>query len=170
MIKIFLLVLTFGFMMPATDFVELRKQLDRAANDSKVADQFYSRFKDLDEAKADPTLLGFKAISTLILAKHAFNPMTKVSNFKKGKRILESAIARAPKDPQLIFFRYTTQVNVPAMLKYSSNVKEDRLLLINYLKANAKAPKDADLFNRVKKYLTTEKPGSPAEQETLKRL
>jgi hypothetical protein len=43
MIKIFLLVLTFGFMMPATDFVELRKQLDRAANDSKVADQFYSR-------------------------------------------------------------------------------------------------------------------------------
>ncbi len=153
-----------------TDLVELRKQLDLAANDSKVADKFSARFKTIDENKASPMMVGFKAISELILAKHAFNPMSKISHFKKGKRILGTAIARDPKNPQIIFFRYTTQVNVPSMLNYSSNVKEDRQLLINYLKGDAKVPKDVDLYKRIKKYLLTEKPGTKAETEMLKNL
>lgn len=152
------------------DLGELRKQLDVAANDSKAADKFHERFETIDEKKAEPVLVGFKAISELILAKHAFNPMSKVSHFKKGKRMLETAVARDPKNAQIIFFRYTTQVNVPSMLNYSANVKEDRQLLINYLKADAKAPKDADLHKRIKKYLLTEKPGTKAETEMIKNL
>jgi hypothetical protein len=170
MIKILLLVIGMGFFNVGTDLVELRKQLDRAANDSKIADQLNDRLKNLDEKNAEPVMLGFKAISTLILAKHAFNPMSKVSHFKKGKRILEAAIARDPKNPELIFFRYTTQINVPAMLNYSDNVTADRQLLVNYLKSSAKAPKDADLYKRIKKYLLTDKPGTKAESDLIKSL
>jgi len=165
-----MLIIGFSFLTTGTDLVELRKQLDLAANDGKIADQLHDRLKDLDEKTAEPVMLGFKAISTLILAKHAFNPMSKVSHFKKGKRILEAAIARDPKNPELIFFRYTTQVNVPAILKYSDNVTTDRKFLVEYLKFAAKAPKDADLYRRIKKYLLTDKPGTKAESDLLKKL
>ena len=158
-------------MLPTTaELVEMRKQLDKAANDSKVADQFNARFKDVDEKKAAPVLLGFKAISEMIQAKHAFNPISKVSHFKKGKKLLELAIAKDSQQPELIFFRYTTQVNVPSMLNYSANLKADRQVLVNFLKADAKAPKDPDLHRRIKKYLITDKPGSAAETEMLKNL
>lgn len=170
MIKILFIVLGLNFISVDTDLVALRKQLDVAANDSKAADKLNARLKGLDEQKAAPVMIAFKAISELILAKHAFNPMSKVSHFKKGKRMLEAAVARDPKNPEVIFFRYTTQVNVPAMLNYSSNVKEDRQLLINYLKVDAKAPKDVDLHKRIKKYLLTDKPGTKAETDMLKNL
>ena len=170
MIKILFLFLGFQVMQSNTNLVEMRKQLDLAANDSKVADQFSDRFKKLDEKTATPVVLGFKAISEMIQAKHAFNPINKVSHFKKGKRLLELAISKAPTNPELIFFRYTTQVNVPSMLNYSNNLKEDRQLLVNFVKADANAPKDTDLHRRIKKYLITDKPGSKAETEMLKNL
>lgn len=170
MIKILFLFLGLNLMQTGTALIEMRKQLDLASNDSKVADQFSNRFKKLDEKTAAPVTLGFKAISEMIQAKHAFNPINKVSHFKKGKRLLELAISKAPKNPELIFFRYTTQVNVPAMLNYSDDVKADRQLLVNFLKADASAPKDPDLHRRIKKYLITDKPGSKVETEMLKNL
>jgi hypothetical protein len=157
-------------MTSGSDLTEIRKQLDLAANDSKVAELFSARFKDLNEKTAAPVMLGFKAISEMIQAKHAFSLISKVSHFKKGKRLLELAISKNASNPELIFFRYTTQVNVPAMLNYSANVKADRQLLVNFLKADAKAPKDVDLHNRIKKYLISDKPGSAAETEMLKKL
>jgi len=170
MIKILFLFIGLQMMTSGNDLLEMRKQLDKAANDSKVADQFEKRFKDIKEQSAAPVLLGFKAISEMIQAKHAFSPISKVSHFKKGKRLLELAISKEPNNPELIFFRYTTQVNVPSMLNYSSNLKADRQLLVNFVKADAKAPKDADLHRRIKKYLITDKPGIAAEVEMLKKL
>ncbi|GGC65996.1 hypothetical protein GCM10011387_19500 [Pedobacter quisquiliarum] len=170
MIKILFLLIGLQMLANGTDLTEMRKQLDKAANDSKVADQFNDRFKDLNEKTAAPVLLGFKAISEMIQAKHAFSPISKVSHFKKGKRLLELAISKDPNNAELIFFRYTTQVNVPGMLNYSSNLKADRQLLVNFLKADAKAPKDADLHRRIKKYLVSDKPGSATEVEMLKKL
>lgn len=170
MIRILFLFLGLHVMQTGGGLVDMRKQLDLAANDSKVADKFSDRFKKLDEQTAAPVTVGFKAISEMIQAKHAFNPINKVSHFKKGKRLLELAISKAPKNPELIFFRYTTQVNVPAMLNYSGNVKEDRQLLVNFIKGDASAPKDPDLHRRIKKYLITDKPGSKAETEMLKNL
>jgi hypothetical protein len=169
MIKILFLFIGLQ-MMTTSDLTEMRKQLDLAANDSKIADHFTERFKNLNEKTAQPLILGFKAISEMIQAKHAFSPISKVSHFKKGKRLLELAISKDASNPELIFFRYTTQVNVPAMLNYSANVKADRQLLVNFLKADAKAPKDADLHRRIKKYLISDKPGSAAETEMLKKL
>ena len=170
MIKILFLFIGLQMMTTNSDLTEMRKQLDLAANDSKVADKFNDRFEDLDEKTAPPVMLGFKAISEMIQAKHAFSPISKVSHFKKGKRLLELAISKAPGSPELIFFRYTTQVNVPAMLNYSANVKSDRQLLVNFLKTDAKAPKDTDLHRRIKKYLISDKPGSATEVEMLKKL
>lgn len=170
MFKILFLFLGLQMMTSGSDLMEMRKQLDLAANDSKVADRFSARFKDLNEKTAASVMVGFKAISEMIQAKHAFSPISKVSHFKKGKRLLELAISKDASNPELIFFRYTTQVNVPAMLNYSANVKADRQLLVNFLKADAKAPKDADLHGRIKKYLISDKPGSAAETEMLKKL
>ena len=157
------------FMNSSTvNLVSLRQQLDGAANDKALAEKFNAQFKNVSE-KSLPILQGFKAISELLLCKHVFSPISKVSHFKKGKRMLEAAIAASPENPELCFFRYTTQSNVPGLLNYSSDLQADKRVLINALR-NGSIKGDPDLFKRIKNYMLSSKYCTAQEITLLKSL
>jgi hypothetical protein len=164
-----LLLLSFNLNYKPADLKPLRQQLDRAADNKDEAQKFYERFKPVKE-NATPIMVGFKALSELILCKHVFSPVSKIAHFKKGKRLLELAIAAAPTNAELIFFRFTTQSNVPSLLNYSSNLNEDRLLLIRYLQDGSLKAADADLFKRVKSYLLSSTLCTAQEIKSIKSL
>jgi hypothetical protein len=147
----------------------LRQQLGRAANNKAEAEKFYDRFKTVKEDAA-PIMVGFRALSELILCKHVFSPVSKLSHFKKGKRLLELAISREPKNAELIFFRFTTQSNVPSLLNYSDNLNPDRLLLISYLENSSSKAADPDLFKRIRSYLLSSKLCTEQEIKRIRRL
>lgn len=157
------------FMNSGTvNLVSLRQQLDGAANDKALAEKFNAQFKNISE-KSQPILLGFKAISEMVLCKYVISPLSKLSHFKKGKRLLEAAIAASPENPELCFFRFTTQSNVPGLLNYSSNLQEDKRVLINALKSGA-IKSDPDLFKRIKRYMLSSKYCTAQEITLLKSL
>src|SRR5437868_15539228 len=54
-----------------------------------------------------PVLMGYKACGTMIMAKHVFNPFSKLSHFRTGKRMLETVIAANGKIVELRFLRYS---------------------------------------------------------------
>lgn len=81
----------------------------------------------------NPLLLGYRGASTMVMAKHAFNPFSKFSYFKKGKNILESAIKADNSNIELRFLRFTIQNNVPGFLNYGSHKKSDKLFLSKYV-------------------------------------
>jgi hypothetical protein len=150
------------------DLPQLRAKLEQAANDKDLAKKFSDQFKNIGE-RSPAILVGFKAISEMILAKHSFNPISKVSHFKKGRNLLESAIAASPKNPELCFFRFTTQSNVPALLNYKSDLNADKTILINYLRSSA-TKTDADLFKRIKNYLLISPYCNAQERNMIKSL
>jgi hypothetical protein len=151
------------------NLVDLRLQLDQAANNKVKAQQFNDRFKQVTEA-GQPVLVGFKAISELILCKHVFSPISKLSHFRKGRGLLEKAIAASPKNPELSYFRYTTQSNVPALLNYSGNIYQDKGVLINYLKSSGSKAADPDLYNRIRSYMLGSKYCTAEELKLIKTL
>jgi hypothetical protein len=81
----------------------------------------------------NPLLMGYRGASTMVMAKHAFNPFCKFSYFKKGKNILENAIKADNSNIELRFLRFTIQNNVPSFLNYGSHKKSDKLFLSKYV-------------------------------------
>lgn len=81
--------------------------------------------------KNNTVLSGYKACATMMMAKHVLNPLRKLSTFSKGKALLEKSIDADRFNIELRFLRFTIQTNAPSFLDYSSNIRQDKLFLIN---------------------------------------
>jgi len=162
-----LFFLFMGIQLLTTDLGVYRKLLDQSLRDEEVSDRFYERFKPVKE-NGEPILVGFKAMSEFMLCKHMVNPISQLSHFKKGRRLLESAIKRERNNPELLFFRLSTQSNIPSLLNYKMNITEDKLSLISYLKT--KEVDDKILYSRIKSYLLINQYCSAEEKAMIRKL
>lgn len=165
-----IIVFLFATVSFATeDLTSIRKTLEAAVKDGKIADEFYKSVKRIESGK--PIIIGFKAMSELVLCKHVFNPISKLSYFHSGRDLLEKAIAIDPENAELRFYRYCTQLNVPRILNYSYNLKEDKQILFEFIESQAKNPKkDLDLYSRIIKFLLTNKHATEVDKQKLKAL
>ncbi|RZL38292.1 MAG: hypothetical protein EOO96_03245 [Pedobacter sp.] len=126
---------------------ELRDLYEQAPT-SETANLKLNKF--LETKQSDDALInGYKGAGTMILANHVFNPISKLSKFNKGKKLIEQAIKADPNGIELRYLRFTIQTNLPGFLGYKSNIKSDKVFLINGL-ANLS---DIDLKNRIVDYL-----------------
>ena len=171
--KIILALFFSGFVFSAKagiDIKLLRRLLNESPKNEKTAEFFFEQTKNFNETNG-ALLLGFKAMSEFMLCNHVSNVFSKLSHFNTGKRLLEEVIKKDSKNVELIYFRFTVQTNVPALLAYSAKIKEDKQFLINYLKDNfSNANKDVDLYSRIKLYLLQCDACSQAEKENIKNL
>ena len=148
----------------------LRKLLNESPKSKKAAELLFEQTKNFNNTNA-PLLLGFKAMSELMLCNYTLNVFSKLNHFNTGKRLLEEAIKKDEKSVELIYFRFTTQTNVPALLAYSDKIVTDKLFLINYLKDNSSVSnKDVDLYNRIKSYLLSTTACTKNEKEEIKKI
>lgn len=83
--------------------------------------------------KNNPLFFGYKGGATIIMAKYVSNPFSKISNFRKGRNMLEKAIAMDRTNSELIFLRFAIQTNIPSFLGYSNDIQEDKKHLQNSL-------------------------------------
>ena len=89
---------------------------------------------------SSPLINGYKGCYYLIKCKFIKNPITKISYFKKGKKILEYAIKEFPDLIELRFIRYTIQIHMPKYLMYYHNIEKD----INFVEKNIENIKDQE--------------------------
>lgn len=160
----------FSLYIHHPDLQVYRKLLDQSVANKETANVFYAKLKSVSD-DADPALLGFKAMSEFMLCKHLFNPVSRISHFNKGKSLLEKAIQRNSSDPELLYFRLSTQSNIPAMLRYNSNIKADKQFLLAYLKKGAGSDLEDDpVYQRIKSYLLINQYCTVQEKELIKNL
>lgn len=104
---------------------------------------------------SDSTIaMAYHAAFLTQMAKHLDYPNEKLKYFNQGKKQLEKCIAAEPKNPELIYLRYTIQTNVPAILGYKSKLKDDKEILISSLEKKNLIKEDEDLFKRIFIYLS----------------
>ncbi|SEB15396.1 hypothetical protein [Pedobacter hartonius] len=164
--KTVLLLLFVWLKIGTPDLSACRRLLDGSFGSEKVTGQFYGQLKDVDEDDA-PVMLGFRAMSEFMMSKHLVNPFSRISHFNRGRRLLEAAIEKDHTSAELLFFRLAIQSNAPSLLRYSSNIREDKLNLICYLKTGANQPHaDKELHKRIKYYLLVN-PYCTGEEKTL---
>ena len=137
-----------------------------ARSSEVIAFSFNAEAKTFDNEK--PILLGFRAMSELLLCDHTSNVFNKYAHFNEGKKLLEEAIKRAPGNAELIYFRFTTQTSAPRMLGYYHHIKADKLLLFDFLKSGKY--KDLELYNMIKGYLANSSECSKEEKDLIKKI
>lgn len=102
-------------------------------------------------------LMGYKGMGLMLSAKYAWLPTSKLSYFSDGKKWLENAIKKSPNNIELLFFRFTTQMETPEILGYKDNLAQDRVDII------ALYPKLQDPFLRkiIRQYMINKVDLSP---------
>jgi hypothetical protein len=149
------------------DLLEIRKMYYEASGSSRVANELQRRLENIS-VENNPVLFGYKGMSKLMVCYHSYNPYTKLSYFVKGKEMLEKAISAQPGNAELVYLRFSVQTNAPVFLSYYSNIKDDKEVLLAFLKANSGG--DSDLFERIKKYLLESSHCSESEKIAIKEL
>ena len=78
--------------------------------------------------------MAYNAIALFMMCNHTNNVYTKLSNFNKGKTILEKSISNDKENIELRFLRYCIQKNIPSILGYNNNLETDKAEVLRYLK------------------------------------
>ncbi|MFX0555722.1 hypothetical protein ACOCEA_02935 [Maribacter sp. CXY002] len=144
-------LLLIAFIIALTiDVAEVRLKYPQALNDPQVTEELYAEFIGLPEGN-NGVLLGYKGAIYTLKAKHSKVIKEKKIYFKQGIALLETAIGAHPENLELRFIRLSIQEHAPKIVKYNSNLQEDKLfILTDFKNAKEKAVKKL-----IKNYIVT---------------
>lgn len=126
---------------------KMRADYSVAVKDKKLCE---THLKTLEADARTATEKGYLAAYEILWAKHKNNPFTKLSQFKKGKNLLESIIEKHKDNIDLRFIRWSVQTHAPSFLNYC----EDRLIDKEFLVRNLKKLPSQDGKKIIYKYLS----------------
>lgn len=141
------------------DIKKIRQLYKRSVTDGKACREMFALLSPVDAKR--PLLLGYKASSSMMMAKYAGNPFSKLSYFKKGKQMLERAIQLDRTNVELRFLRFMTQANAPSFLGYNADVETDKGFILNNISSLKEAGSREFITTALKKskYLSAEEKG-----------
>lgn len=138
-----------GAFIPSMEMI--RAMYQKAAGDETACKELISLLEPFSEKK-HALLSGYKGSATMMMANYVFNPVSKLSYFNKGKKILEKAIEGERENAELRFLRYTIQTNIPFFLGYKKDIKGDKRFLLACLKNIDNSPLKAMISGYLKEY------------------
>lgn len=156
----FTLMFTF-FSFFQSDLESLRNSYSKANSSNENAKNFIA----LAEKKSsnDPVISAYKSASKILEAKVTTEKNKRKSFVKSGATTLESLIASNPNNAELRVIRMSVQENIPKIVGYNKNLKEDKTFLINnYSKQNA------DLKSYIKQFAGQSKTMTTSEKASFK--
>ena len=145
----FLLLLIISNLMFSQNLKEYRALLQTGEKSERSAKTLIDKSTTAYKNSKEPVYLGFLAVGKFFMAKHAFNPLKKMSYFNEGKKLMENSLKAEPGNLEVRLMRLITQESVPKILGYSQNISEDR----TYLTRSYKNTTDEDLKIYIKDYL-----------------
>ena len=122
------------------NLAEIRKAYTTAATSEITALAFAEKLADV--ATDDKTLLAYKGASITMLSKFKKKVSEKISTFKEGSKLIELAVASEPNNIEIRLVRLSIQENVPGIVKYKMNIKEDAGFILKHFKEQNNALKE----------------------------
>ena len=120
------LLINISFNNP--DLNEVRTNYSIAVQDKNMCKNMITELEQSKEKSAVNLVYlgGYQTIWT----NHVFNPISKLGTFKKGKKNIEQAINKEPKNIEIRYIRFSVQKNASSFLGYNGNLKQDRDFMV----------------------------------------
>lgn len=96
------------------------------------------------------------------------NPASKLSMFKKGKKLLDESAKSSSSNFEVRFLRFATQDKAPGFLGYTDNIEEDKAYLISNLQKAATSFGNAYFFKEMLTFLLNSESLNQKEKKTVK--
>jgi hypothetical protein len=128
--------------------------VDRAKNFIGIADK---------KSSSDPTITGYKAAAQILEAHVTTEKNKRKSYIKSGATSLESAIKSNPNNVELRVIRMSVQENIPKIVGYNKNLKEDKTFILNHYSTQNSA-----LKTYIRKFAMQSKTMTAAEKNSLR--
>ncbi|NIJ44788.1 hypothetical protein FHR24_001227 [Wenyingzhuangia heitensis] len=94
----------------------------------------------------------YHAAATMKKAEFVWSPISKLSNFNKGKKMLENFIDKNNKNIEARYIRWLTQKMAPSFLNYNSSIDKDYAFIIqNIDESNIEKSYQKTILNHLKK-------------------
>ncbi len=120
------------------NIIQVRALYKKSATDQKACKELSALLSSVDGKR--PLLLGYKASNTMMMAKYALNPLSKLAYFKKGKEMLGQAVELDNKNIELRLLRFVNQANSPSFLGYKDRIETDKKFILTHI-SNLKEPR-----------------------------
>ena len=143
------------------NLAEIRKAFPTAANSEISATAFASKLTDI--SSEDKTLLAYKGASITMVAKFKKKISEKISTFKEGSKLIESAVASESNNIEIRLVRLSIQENVPGIVNYKKNIKDDAAFILKHFKEQ-----NAVLKEYIRNFVLQSKSFSAEEKLTFK--
>ena len=127
--KLAITLLTTLYIFFCQELPTVRQNYIEASKNQKNTEEFYSLMENYN--KDNKTLLAYKGASIAMKAKYTKQIKQKKTLFVDGIKILENALKSEPNNLEIRLIRLSIQENSPKILKYKSNIDEDKKLLLN---------------------------------------
>lgn len=149
------------FFFQSSDLEALRNAYSKANLSNEGAKNFIAIAEK--KTSSDPVVTGYKAAAEILEAKVTTEKNKRKSFVKSGATSLENVIKNNPNNIELRVIRMSVQENIPKIVGYSRNLKEDKTFIVkNYSKQNAA------LKSYIKKFAAQSKTMTAAEKNALK--
>ncbi len=135
--KLFFILITFVFGQSVSDLGTIRAHFKVANSSKEKANAFYDLFAE--EPSSSALIEAYRGAAITLKAKNSNDLLHKKKYATEGLTILEKSIAKEPKNIEMRLIRLSIQEHAPKILKYSSNIQEDREMIVAGYKKESKA-------------------------------
>jgi hypothetical protein len=148
----------FLFLFSNPSITEIRKLYVTVLSSESNAKEFAAKLHEVGK-EDNKTLVAYKGASLAILSKLEKKASDKSKKFKEGSSLIEYAVANEPNSIEIRMIRLSVQENVPKIVNYRGNKKEDKKFLLDHYKEQTSALKTyiGDFITQSKSFTATEK-------------
>jgi len=131
LLGIFITIFSINAMAAAPDLKKIREDYIASISNSEKADALCTQLQSIKNP--DALILAYLGSAQAIKAKHAWNPVNKMSYLKQGFNTINKAVSKDPNQLEVRFLRFSLQYYVPGFLGYSKNIETDKDKIISLL-------------------------------------
>ena len=146
--KVLIKLLLVTFILFNNDLDEIRKTYRYSGESKELTLKFFDELHYVSENDR-AVLRAYKGASIALKARFEKGTKNKTAMFKQGVSYIENALSEAPENIEIRFIRLTIQQNAPKILKYKSNIEEDKNFILN----NFSFIKSKSLKNYIAEYI-----------------
>ena len=144
------------------DLTEIRSLYVGAGNSEPTAKILNGKLESVDP-QGDKALVAYKGAALTLQAKFSGKLQEKIRLMKKGAGLIDGAATTEPNNVEIRLIRLSVQENVPAIVNYRKNKKEDKAYILAHYKSLEGA-----LKTYVKNFMLQSKSFTDQEKAALK--
>lgn len=123
-----------------------------------------------NKAPADVVLLAYYGASTAAAPNCIGNPAKKIAYFRRGKQMLDDAVAKKPGQLEIRFLRFATQTKAPSFLGYNANIQDDKKFILENIKQFGSQPANREIAAKIAGFMVDSGQLTSNESARIKTL